>query len=567
VSEKTDEGRRNDHQIMQLYGENCGRTVIDDGLEAARNFRIVGKLRGVVPLPEIEIPAATFSGMNWLSKWGARCILSPGQTVKDCCRHAFQIESGNVKTETFYGHTGWRKIDGEWCFLHAAGAIGGPDGVAVRLPRELERYNLPPLPLNNPAGEQVTRRGMRASLDFLDIGRRSVTLPLWAGVYLAPLVSWLSPSPNFVLFLQGISGTYKSTVAVLAAAHFGAFSGVSGLSNFSDTAGVLEKRAFTLKDVLTVIDDWHPAGNRRGAEAMAETAQRMIRSFSNRTGRARLNSDMSERQRYSPRGLALFTAEELPTLESTLARLCVISVDVEDIDREKLTALQAEAEFLPYSMTAYLLFLKKNYTTIVKTFPGRFHELRRAAAEAGFHRKLPEQVAFSVYAVELAAAFFLEKGMLDADAARRLCSDAWETFRFLSQRQDQRIKEDDPVDRFFDVIQTQLIQHAARLDPLPTHDGLPLGAGVSRIGYFDNSAVYLLPVAAWHAVQAFSQKESAHFPLGRNAFLGMLRSKGIIMASPRGDHHTFLKIDGKTIRVLKIIDKGVYRKIVESVSE
>jgi hypothetical protein len=566
-SKTTKDGGEISIRLANFSAQISGETIVDDGQEIQHQFKIIGKLRGSIPLPEIEIPASNFTGMNWLTRWGARPVLSPGQTVKDCVRHSIQVASGDVQVETFYGHTGWREINGKQCFLHAGGAIGGPDGVAVRLPKELEqRYKLPPLPPNNPEAEKAARKGLQASLDFLDIGRRSITIPLWAGVFLSPLVSILSPSPNFVLFLQGISGTFKSTLAVLASAHFGAFVGVEGLSNFSDTAGVIEKRAFILKDVLTVIDDWHPAGNRHSAEAMEQTAQRMIRSYSNRTGRARLNSDMTERQRYHPRGLALLTAEELPTLESTLARLCVIAIEDGDIDREKLSALQAEAEFLPYAMGLYILFLKRNYYAIIETFPARFRELRQAAAEAGFHRKLPEQVAYLAYAVEMVSAFFLDQGMIDEDASQRLNDEAWETFRLLSQRQQQRIQDDNPIDRFFDVIQTLLIQHAARLEPLPTCEGAPLGAG-DRIGYYDQEAVYLLPVAAWHAVQAFSQKEGSHFPLGKHSFFAMLRSKGIITASPRGDHHVFLKIGGKSIRVLKIIEGGIYRKTVETVTE
>ena len=553
-------------RLSNFVARISGETIIDDGQETTHNFQIVGKLRGHIPLPEIEIPATGFAGMNWLTKWGARPVLSPGQTVKDYVRHAIQVESGDVQTQTFYGHTGWRQINGEPCFLHAGGAIGGPDGVAVRLPKELERYTFPPLPPNNPESRNALARGMQASLDFIDIGRRMVTLPLWAAAYLAPLTTIINPQPNFVLFLQGISGSYKSTLAVLVCAHFGDFHSVEGLSNFSDTPGVLEKRAFVLKDMLLVLDDWHPSGNRRGAEVMEQTAQRMIRSYSNRTGRARLNSDMTERGRYQPRGLAIFTAEELPTLESTLARLCVVQVEDGDVDRDKLTALQEEAEFLPWTMAFYISWLKRNFDTIIPAFPTRFRELRQAAAEAGSHRKLPEAVAFLAFALELATSFFLEYGIIDANAARRLNDEGWEVFRALSQRQQQRIQDDNPVDRFFDVIQTLLLQHKARLEPLPTCEAIALGAG-DRIGYFDQEAVYLLPVATWQAVQAFSQKESGHFPLGKHSFFSMLRSKGIIQSSPRGDNTVFLKIGGKAIRVLKIIDGGVYRKTVTSVTD
>lgn len=407
---------------------------------------------------------------------------------------------------------------------------------------------------------------MKASLDFLSIGSAGVTYPLWAFIYLAPLTTLIHPQPNFVLYIQGISGTFKSTIAVLANSHFGCFDSVEGLSNFSDTPGVLEKRAFTLKDVPMIVDDYHPASNRRNAESMESTAQKLIRSYSNRTGRGRLNADLSERGHYQPRGLCIMTAEEMPTLESTLARLCVVSLEENDIDREKLTKLQSEAGFLPYAMTAYIGWIKNNMQKIVSDFPVIFRDFRQAAAHEGNHRKLPEQVAFLAYGLHLATSFFRDCGIIGSDEAGRINADGWDNFQKLSESQQQRITADNSIDRFFDILQVLLIQHTARLEPLPTCDAAPIGAG-DKIGYFDGENLFLLPVAVWHSVQQFSQKESSHFPIGKHAFFAMLKSKGIIEPAPNGETTRFLKIGGKSLRVLKIISEGVYRKAVTSVTD
>ena len=142
---------------------------------------------------------------------------------------------------------------------------------------------------------------MKTSLSFLDIGKREVTLPLWCLVYLAPLTTLLNPMPNFSVYLYGQSGTFKTTVAILVLSHFCNFSGVESLSSPSDTMGILEKRSFTLKDSLHIIDDFCHSSTRRESENKETIVQKMIRSHSNRTARGRLNPDMSERGRYEPR--------------------------------------------------------------------------------------------------------------------------------------------------------------------------------------------------------------------------------------------------------------------------
>ena len=63
---------------------------------------------------------------------------------------------------------------------------------------------------------------MAESVGFLDIGNPDVMLPLWSEMYLAPLAELLNPA--FTLWMQGGSGSFKSTLSALALCHYGDFS-------------------------------------------------------------------------------------------------------------------------------------------------------------------------------------------------------------------------------------------------------------------------------------------------------------------------------------------------------
>jgi hypothetical protein len=121
----------------------------DDGAETRRVFQIAvrqGARRAV-----ISVAAEKFSNMHWVTEaLGARGILTTGPAMKDNARAAIQLLSQNdVVERRVYKHTGWRKINGTWVYLHAGGAIG-PHGTAagidVVLPPALERYVLPSPP-------------------------------------------------------------------------------------------------------------------------------------------------------------------------------------------------------------------------------------------------------------------------------------------------------------------------------------------------------------------------------------------------------------------------------------
>ena len=225
--------------------------IVDDGQDTARSFEIEGHLAGGPALPRIRIPAEKFSSMNWVNdSWGARAIVSAGQRLKDRLREAVQIVSGEVPAKSIFTHTGWRKAEDERCvFLTSGGAVGA-EGFEVDLAHDLRRYSLPRNPEN-------VRQAVALSLKLFNLAPLTVTAPLWAGIFRAPLAS--AYPLDVSLFLEGSTGSLKSTLAALYLSHFGNFERTSLPGAWASTANQLERRAFLLKDVAFVIDDFAPS--------------------------------------------------------------------------------------------------------------------------------------------------------------------------------------------------------------------------------------------------------------------------------------------------------------------
>ncbi|HVO66701.1 MAG TPA: hypothetical protein VMT12_09470 [Syntrophales bacterium] len=531
--------------------------IVDDGQETMNIYSIEGRLRDGKPLPKVEVSANQFAGMTWIHKWGSGAIVEPGQTTKDYIRHRIHTAShtAGIATKTHFGHTGWRKIDGNTVYLHADGAIGNGGDISIRLPKELLRYSLPLFPPENAVSE---KKALEASLSFLDIGDHAVMIPLFCGIYLAPLTTLLDPLPNFSLYLYGQSGTFKSTLAVLGLAHFGKFNGVESLSNLDDSVANLEKRLFILKDSLAVVDDFYPSPRRIDKEGMANRVARIIRNQGNRTARGRMTPTMEEKPRLEPRGMLLITGEDLPGHESTLARIHVIEVTDHTVDKHKLTELQRCRSFLSVAMSSYISWVRENLPDIVKYFPERFIQLRDKASVEGFHRRLPEQMAFLRFSLETAVTFMTERKALTDSQASALVQEGWQVFKGIADKQQQRIADDDPVKLLTDILVVLVTQHKVRINHVD--EGEDLGAG-NMIGFYDASCLYLYFTAVWHELNFFLQRQSDYFAFSKSAFIQTLKDRRIIQPSPAGENTTVVKIKGKPHRVIKIIDTNIYKAV------
>jgi hypothetical protein len=530
--------------------------IVDDGAERAIFYTIQGNIRENKCLPAIEIAAAQFQGMAWPHKWGCAPILEPGRSVADSVRHAIQTASPDAPVKLHFSHTGWRSINGAWAYLHAGGAVGA-ENVSVRLAPEYQRFRLPAAPENE--GEAI-----KTSLSFLDMGKREVTLPLLVYTFMAPLTTVLQKMPGFSLYLYGISGSFKTTLAALSLSHFGDFASIDSLPNFNDTAGSIEKRAFRLKDTLFLLDDYAPSHRKQDRERKEEVCQAAIRSFANRTGRARLKSDASEMVRTFPRGLLLATGEECPSLQSTLARILLIEFSPKDIDRERLTILQNEAHRLPHAMTSYLLWIKENMEAVTGAFPERFRALRSQATTDGNHGRLAEITAFLMFGLEIFANWLSDKKIFTESEARERIAEGWNIFQSLAAAQNRRIAGDDPISGFFEIMGTLVYQHRARLDPCH-HEGTPLGAG-DRIGFYDSTRLYLQFNAAWNASMTFLSKEGGHFPFSKNTLLYMLKQRGSIVLARNGDATKPKSISGESFRVVEIQDRVLISSVTSVIS-
>ena len=329
---------------------------VDDGVEVKTVLRLGGIHSSGRVLPETDVTGAELGNFNWLiERWGADCVLEPERSVKEYVRHAIQQTAENAERIQIYHVTGWKLIDNHWEYL-----LPNDGKFDVSLKGKLSRYE---------KAESWSVSDLSSSFfmtSFFPFAPDEIILPLLAYTFLTPLNEFLHRAncePKFVLCMLGKTGTCKSTLSALFLSFFGRFTGSDLPLSFRDTANSIMYNAFSLKDVLTCIDDFHPSG-RKEVNKLTETAQLIMRGYGDRIGRGRLKSDSTPMESRPPQGNAIITAEQAPDIgESGTARYFCLELRDGMIDLNNLSKFQREAESgtLRSCMLAYTEWIKERF--------------------------------------------------------------------------------------------------------------------------------------------------------------------------------------------------------------
>jgi DNA primase len=474
--------------------------MVDDGLNPPTvRYSIEGGLATGQTLQAVQVEARAFDKLDWIpDSWGMRPIITlpPGKSYV-LVRAIKEVSMESVQREKLYTFTGWHDCDGERGFLTASGWMG-EEGLNDQIRVDLGTNNLRHYAL--PKDKIEPEEAVRATLEFLQLGPRKVTAPLWAAMYAAPLTS-LRPL-NAVLSVYGITQSGKSTLAHLALTHFGT-GFVQGRDyhapiDWTSTITSIEAAMFLAKDVPLVIDDFAPQfSSLAEARAMHKKAHHVVRSVGNRSARGRSRADLSQQNTRFPRGLVIMTAENPLIGQSIVGRMLYVGVEPGDIlptagsangDADKLTRLQGKAQqgLLAQAMKVYLQYLAENWERIAKEYPAMVDKAAQTARQAGnLQNRLPDAYAVLAAAQELALRCFEDMQLISWKDADEMIKENNQALLGLIQNQAEQVAAESPVRKFFTAIASLLVEGKVYLAPRTQDEEYQPPIHASPIGYYD----------------------------------------------------------------------------------
>ena len=528
--------------------------TVDDGLTVTKKMEIHGWTKQGHPLRPAQVPIADYNSMGWVAgTWDIAANIQPGNQIKDKLRYVIaEVGRMAVERRTEYTHTGWRKMEGKWAFLHGGGAIGA-DQVNTALEGTCSLYRID-------GNGHTAQDGYRASRALTDVMAEHLAIPLLCCVYLAPLRSFLMEAgipPAFAAYIVGRSGTRKSTAAALAMSHYGNFTSKTPPASFHDTANAVRIKAFALKDMPLLVDDYHPTQSQQERRRMEGMAQELVRAFGDNSDRGRMNADRTLQAAKPPRCLALMSGEDVPQIgESGLARLFPIRVQEGDVPlTDQLTQAQEQAQdgLLQAAMAGYIRYLAGQADELPQSLKAEWIKLRGEARKrmpGGVHGRSVEAVAHLMLGWEMHLMYGYTLGEVSKEQLGHEIQRAWRVLTAAGETQAREAREDSPENRYLDCIRELLASKAAWVQDLDSYGNNPPPGTGGMIGYRDAHYYYFMPDLCYRAVNEIYLRHGGQFPLSMRGVGRALLEAGI--AAGQGGPTKMKWINGRSVRLMWI---------------
>lgn len=572
-------------EILANFTASIRREIVRDDLqEEKREFYISGRLANGRVLEEVRVPGEHFSAMDWVIRnWGSQTIIAPNNGARPHLRAAIQTLSGEIEIKRIFAHSGWRNFGGLWYYLHASGAIGEAGslpGVEVELEDRLAYLRLPDPPAK--ASDELAA-AVRASLGLLDLADgHALGAVVLGGAYRAMLAE--AEPIKFAIWLVAETGSFKSQVAALVQAHYGAdYNSETLPANWGSTANAIERLASVCKDAPLTVDDFAPKGPFNSVKKLHEKADDVLRAAGNKSGRIRMNADGTLRKTFVGRGLILSTGEDIPDGPSLKARLLTVEFEKNTIDPMRLTIAQADARAGKYAlaMSGFARWLAPRMDSLKASLRERIEQLRQKFAAQTAHRRTPDGLANLLAAWELWLAYARDDAGLTSQDAGLLLARVEATLTGMIVDQSDLTSFEEPAVKFLRLVRGALDaghchvtghdghepQHPSAWGwtvstrTMARNDGglneteswTPRGSRIGVIPEDVADQLYIFPEAAYAAAQTFARAQGDSLSTSRRTLWRMLRANGhlLMVDGARGGRFAIRrKIGGHETEVL-----------------
>lgn len=532
--------------LCNFIAKIVDETIYDDGALTNLVLGVEGSLFSGAQLSRVEVPAIRFQLADWfLEKWGSDLIVWPNE--RKSLPAAIQALSDKKVRKRVCIHTGWRQIDGVWCYLHGGGAIGleaGDTKFSVHLKPPLCGFEFPQV-----GDLESAKKAVNATLGVLDLAPDNITVPLIGSVLRAVL-----GDADFSLFLAGSTGVFKSELAALAQQHFGAALDARHLpGNWSSTPNSTESAAFLAKDAVFVLDDFVPNGSISDMQRLHQFAERIFRAQGNFSARQRMSSDGSLIPAKPPRGLIISTGEDIPHGQSLRARLLLLEIGPGDVNVNRLTACQKDAAAGLYALftAGFIAWLAPQYSEVKAKLTQRIEEIRAQATSSGQHARAPGIQAGLFAAWEIFGDYACDTLNPPPEFRESLLNRVWRALETAIAAQAVHQQSENAAEKFIRMIRNAIGNRRAHLVGLngEAPDGNALVWGWQRrlrtttgddidpcgnpIGWVDGDQVFLDPDASVALAYKLADELREPILVSRHALSKSLAERGFLTTTDK----------------------------------
>ena len=503
---------------------------------------------------------------NWLKKATNCMATDPIATGK---KAEFQsivqkcIEEENVENEIIYPNAGWRDVPGiGWRYIFGEDAIGEQSGLIHTLKKQ---YGL--------AFDQDrlgTQEIFQDAMGMMDICQtRVASTELFLFVHttmLATLFERLGYRISFLFGISGVTNSRKTSMTLAIAKIFGRGepNGFRADAQFAiATRGGIETTLGTYKDAPVIIDDFKPGANRQEQKEMDRKLDELARFYGDGIAKKRMTDFLPDKEKkYFPvYGGCVLTMEIVTGVLSSVTRMFITEINVNEVDNKKLKFYQENMKILPTHVYDFLSWVTGRFDEIVLCITDKFKEFRE---EYKFEvARYSEMYSTLKVTALLLSEYAVERGFWDGEDQKRFILYIEEMVSQELFSMGKRLKSYDKGTLLLKVIEDMM-----RNVRLTIYSLTPENCANGESCYEDERFFYIQAKILMQAAQNFCMKFSERDQIvNENELISLLEKLEILdiheingkrersrkLPTPRGNTRRYLYI--KKAKLNELLDK------------
>ena len=182
---------------------------------------------------------------------------------------------------------------------------------------------------------------------------------------------------NFVMGVIGVTNSRKTSMALAITKIFDRERMVVD-AEFTATACGIEKTLGTYKDGVVIIDDFKPGVNRAQQYMLDQKLDQLVRYYGNRIAKKRMNDYQpdAEKKYFPINGVCVMTMEVVTGVTSSLSRMFLTEIGIDDVNNKKLSFYQQNAWILPTHIYDFLGWVTQHFEEAVVYISNAFPQFR-----------------------------------------------------------------------------------------------------------------------------------------------------------------------------------------------
>ena len=303
------------------------------------------------------VSAVEFKNVGWIRKIPIAFYYKEGQKMNAYEKLAeIRIKQFEKKHKVLYDSIGWKDVNGKLLYITKSGFIGDYAGHASIISdwscnylrdkiKGCELFNwffrMTKMTPNNPASLLLMLHTFASSVS---------TLFDMAGT---PL--------KFIMVLKGVSNSKKTSMAVNLTQVWNRKPNMVPTISFRDTLSYITSQMPIYTDSVLLVDDLTPGETAMERSEMQKKLSLIVRSYGDQNGKkvntSYLKLDNVSDFDYEVKGGCLITSEEISAIHSSLTRMIILEIGLNDVDTECLTYFQENYLILPTVIRSFLEYV------------------------------------------------------------------------------------------------------------------------------------------------------------------------------------------------------------------